>query len=116
MQSLRASERPVSHYRNGRLRGETPEKAKGWSWPWAARREDPAGRTEPVMRDPAPEQTYHLPEAEALFFQQDRVPQELVDQTWAEPDPDHWSQPQAQELARAERIWPDQPRPAAQSL
>lgn len=115
MQSLRATERPVSHYRNGRLRSEPERKAAGWSWPWSAWsgrdvRNEPAliGRADASMPADAAEASFD----ETVPFLQDTVPQELVDQTWAEPEPEEWSRPSP---AHAEQASVDLPR-ASSSL
>ncbi len=113
MQSLRATERPVSHYRNGRLRSEQKREAGGWAWPWSAKVGQEDVRVEPALAAPAyaslppdPEEAYF---DETVPFLQDTVPQELVDQTWAEPDPEEWTRPKP---ARAERAGTDLPRAA----
>lgn len=111
MQSLRATERPVSHYRNGRLRSEPERKAAGWSWPWSARVGQEGVRNEPALVGralvPAPSHAEAACFDEAVHFQQDTVPQELVDETWGEPEPAEWTRPAP---ARAERASDEVPR------
>ncbi len=104
MQSLRATERPVSHYRNGRLRGVPEDKPGRWSWLWSSRSGQGAERVEPVVAalEMAPEVEADFP-AEAGVFVQDTVPQELVDQTWAEPDPEPWGRPASARAASLKR-------------
>lgn len=110
MQSLRASERPVSHYRNGRLRGEPERKSAGWSWPWSARAGQEDIRKEPALVGGALAPTPSHAEAdrfdEAVHFQQDTVPQELVDEAWAEPEPAEWTRPAPVGRERANPVLP----------
>lgn len=111
MQSLRATERPVSHFRNGRLRGESEEKARtGWSWPWSAKAGQTIARRESALQSAGA--TLAHPDGadksseEAPSFLSDTVPQELVERSWTASE-SVWHDQAAARQARHEL-----PRPA----